>query len=55
MGGTIAEIRRGPMFVEYLYWFALSAPVVWVRELFVLFTYDDYLCGSGRHHASIPE
>jgi hypothetical protein len=24
MGGTLAEIGRGLMFVEYLYWFILS-------------------------------
>ena len=36
----------------YLDWFVLSTPVVgWVRKLGVLFTYDDYLCISGRHHA----
>ena len=35
--------------------FALSTPVVcWVRRLGVLFTYDDCLCISGRHHA-FPE
>ena len=39
----------------YLDWFVLSTPVVgWVRKLGVLFTYDDYLCISGRHHA-FPE
>ena len=35
----------------YLYRFALSVPVCWVRKLGVFFTYDDYLCSSGRHHA----
>jgi len=29
-------------------------PVVWVRKLCVLVTYDDYLCISERHHA-LPE
>ena len=38
----------------YLYLFALLMPVVWIRELCVLFTYDDCLCISGRHHA-LPE
>jgi hypothetical protein len=35
----------------YLYRFALSVPVYWVRKLGDLFTYDDYLCSSGRHHS----
>jgi hypothetical protein len=33
---------------------ALSVPIVWVSKLGVLFTYGDYLCISGRHHA-LPE
>jgi hypothetical protein len=39
----------------YLYCFALSAPEVWVRKLGVLFSYDDYLCISGRHHTLLFE
>ena len=35
----------------YLYRFALLVPVSWVRKLGDLFTHDDYLCSSGRHHA----
>jgi hypothetical protein len=35
----------------YFYRFALLVPVSWVRKLGDLFTHDDYLCSSGRHHA----
>ena len=35
----------------YLYRFALLMPVYWVRKLGDLFTHDDYLCSSERHHA----
>ena len=35
----------------YFYRFALLVPVYWVRKLGDLFTHDDYLCSSGRHHA----
>ena len=34
----------------YLHWFALLVPVSWVCKLGDLFTHDDYLCSSGRHH-----
>ena len=35
----------------YLYRFDLLVPVYWVCKLGDLFTHDDYLCSSGRHHA----
>ena len=59
--GDLGVFRGGSLVIHetlthggYLYRFVLSVPVVWVSKLGVLFTYDDYLCISGRHHA-FPE
>jgi hypothetical protein len=38
-------------FIMGIFTGSLSVVVVWDRKLNVLFTYDDYLCSSGGHHA----
>ena len=47
-------VLQGVLYHGYLCLVVLSVPIVWVSRLGVLFTYGDYLCISGRHHA-FPE